>query len=116
MENFKILDLPHDCSDADVKKKYFALAQKFHPDRNRSEHATERFKLISDAYNNIQTQEKRARILADANDMKYNEDLKWSNRFRQKATSSKNYRYSKSSFETGNYDQSHYKNYSKSFV
>lgn len=49
---YRILELEPNVSDDEVKKQYKKLALKFHPDRN-SEDTSEKFKEISDAYQNI---------------------------------------------------------------
>lgn len=57
---FKVLDLDENCRSEDVKKSYFSLAKKWHPDVNKSEEAAARFKLISDAYTELKDDSKRA--------------------------------------------------------
>ena len=50
---YEILGLPNNASQEEVKKSYKKLALKYHPDKNKSEEAIEKFKNISEAYNNI---------------------------------------------------------------
>tara|TARA_A100001011_G_scaffold400518_1_gene515834 strand:- start:681 stop:1073 length:393 start_codon:yes stop_codon:yes gene_type:complete len=50
---YEILGLPNNASQEEVKKSYKKLALKYHPDKNSSEEAIEKFKNISEAYKNI---------------------------------------------------------------
>jgi curved DNA-binding protein CbpA len=52
MKNYyKILDVPTNSAQADIKKAYRALAIKYHPDKNAGDSSSEeRFKEISEAY------------------------------------------------------------------
>src|SRR3954469_13523930 len=55
---YKLLEVPRNCSEADVKKAYRRLAMKFHPDRNPGDKSAEdKFKEAKEAYE----------ILCDAN-------------------------------------------------
>ena len=47
---YKILEVPNNATEADLKKAYRKLALKYHPDKNKSQHAEERFKEVSEAY------------------------------------------------------------------
>lgn len=44
---FKVLDLDVNCKPEDVKRAYFDLAKKWHPDVNNTPEAASRFKAIS---------------------------------------------------------------------
>lgn len=50
MEYYEILGVPHTATTAEIKKAYYKLAMKYHPDKNSSPEAEEMFKKISDAY------------------------------------------------------------------
>lgn len=58
---YEILRVSPQASDMEVKRAYHNLAKKFHPDNNRDnpQLAALRFRLVSDAYANIKTREKR---------------------------------------------------------
>ncbi|MEX0833547.1 MAG: molecular chaperone DnaJ [Actinomycetota bacterium] len=57
---YKILGVPKNSSQADIKKAYRKLAQKFHPDANQgNKDAEERFKEVSSAYDVLGDEEKR---------------------------------------------------------
>ena len=47
---YDILNLSEEASEEEIKKSYKKLALKFHPDRNKSPDAEEKFKEISEAY------------------------------------------------------------------
>lgn len=50
MNYYDALGVARDATPEEVKNAYRVLAMKWHPDRNKSPEATERFKLISEAY------------------------------------------------------------------
>ena len=54
---YRRLGLDEHCSDADVKKKYRALALKLHPDKGGD---PEEFKAVSEAYAVLSSAEKRS--------------------------------------------------------
>ncbi|WNY25063.1 molecular chaperone DnaJ [Methanolapillus millepedarum] len=57
---YEILGVSKDASEDEIKKKYRKLAMEFHPDRNDSPEAEEKFKEISEAYAVLSDSEKRA--------------------------------------------------------
>ena len=51
MENlYSILDIENTATQEEIKKAYRKLSMSWHPDRNKSPEATEKFKEISAAY------------------------------------------------------------------
>jgi DnaJ-class molecular chaperone len=56
---YKILGVARSASDDDLKKAYRKLALKFHPDKNKSPQAEERFKEIAEAYDVLSDKRKR---------------------------------------------------------
>ncbi|MHC4824242.1 MAG: molecular chaperone DnaJ [Planctomycetota bacterium] len=58
---YEVLGVGRDASDADIKSAYRKLAMKFHPDRNKEEGASEKFKEATEAYGILSDSDKRAR-------------------------------------------------------
>ena len=56
---YEILGVGRDASKSEVKKAYRKLALRYHPDKNPSKEAEERFKEISEAYAVLFDDEKR---------------------------------------------------------
>lgn len=52
LKYYKILEIPLDSNQNDIKKAYKKLAMKYHPDRNleNKDEASKKFKEVSDAY------------------------------------------------------------------
>ena len=60
---YKTLGVARDASEADIKKAYRKLAKELHPDRNKGNpKASERFSLVTNAYDLLTDKEKRARF------------------------------------------------------
>ncbi|XP_076113044.1 uncharacterized protein LOC143080854 isoform X4 [Mytilus galloprovincialis] len=57
--HFTILGLKPGVTDDDVKKAYRTLARKYHPDKNKSHDAEERFKEIGAAYEVLKVKDRR---------------------------------------------------------
>src|SRR6266436_1513080 len=57
---YKILGVARDASADDIKKAYRKLARKYHPDVSKEKNAEESFKEVSEAYETLRDQEKRA--------------------------------------------------------
>ena len=58
--HYKVLNLPANASNADIKKRYKKLALKLHPDKNRAPLAGEAFKVIGNAYDVLKSPTKKA--------------------------------------------------------
>ena len=59
---YKVLGLPHDASDEDVKRAYRNLAKKYHPDLNPGDQeAARKMQQVNEAYDQIKNPEKYAR-------------------------------------------------------
>jgi len=50
LEYYDLLGVAPNASAGEIKKKYYALAMQFHPDKNKTPDAEEKFKKISEAY------------------------------------------------------------------
>jgi len=61
MDPYKVLEIPRDASDVDIKKAYRRLALKWHPDKNpgNKEKATKKFREVSDAFQILSDKSKR---------------------------------------------------------
>ncbi len=57
---YEILGVPKDAAKDDIKRTYRKLAMQYHPDRNKSPEAEEKFKEISEAYAVLSDDEKRS--------------------------------------------------------
>ncbi|KAI0735459.1 hypothetical protein C8Q76DRAFT_668013 [Earliella scabrosa] len=57
---YKVLGVKKDASPAEIKKTYFALARKYHPDTNPDKNAQEKFVEIQEAYDILKDEKKRA--------------------------------------------------------
>lgn len=56
---YKILDLPKNATEDEIKKAYKKMALKYHPDKNKSPGAEEKFKEIAEAYEVLSDPNKR---------------------------------------------------------
>ena len=56
---YKVLGVSKDASKDDIKKAYRRLALKYHPDRNKNDNASDRFKEASEAYEVLSDDKKK---------------------------------------------------------
>ena len=56
---YEILGLPKTATKAEIKKSYFELAKKYHPDVNKEKGAEQRFKEVTEAYECLEDDQKR---------------------------------------------------------
>ncbi|KAI0823068.1 hypothetical protein BC628DRAFT_1316910 [Trametes gibbosa] len=59
---YQVLGVKRDASQADIKKTYFALARKYHPDTNADKGAQEKFVEIQEAYDTLKDEKKRSQF------------------------------------------------------
>lgn len=84
---YRILNVPRNATDYEIKYMYRKLALQHHPDRNKSKDAEERFKEITEAHSVLSDESKRA--LYDCYlaymDLLTNKELRRKERWRVKA-------------------------------
>ena len=68
---YDILSIPHDASQADIKKQYRKYALKFHPDKCTAPRATDAFKSIGRSFSVLSDPDKRRKydLVGDENDL-----------------------------------------------
>ena len=58
---YEVLGIPRTANGEEIKKAFRRLAMKYHPDRNREDDATERFKEVNEAYQVLNDPDTRAK-------------------------------------------------------
>ena len=59
---YEILGVEKNADQNDIKKAYRSLSLKYHPDRNKDESATEKYKKINLAYETLGDDDKKKTI------------------------------------------------------
>jgi curved DNA-binding protein len=57
---YKVMGVPRDATEAQIKQAYRKLARKYHPDVSKEKNAETRFKEVGEAYEVLKSPEKRA--------------------------------------------------------
>jgi curved DNA-binding protein len=57
---YKVMGVPRDATEAQIKQAYRKLARKYHPDVSKEKNAEARFKEVGEAYEVLKSPEKRA--------------------------------------------------------
>ncbi|PLW56573.1 hypothetical protein PCANC_01460 [Puccinia coronata f. sp. avenae] len=57
---YSVLGVKKDAASSEIKKSYYALAKKYHPDINKEAGAKERYQSIQEAYETLSDEKKRA--------------------------------------------------------
>ena len=60
-DHYEVLGVSRDASPEEIKKAYRRLARELHPDVNPGEEASERFKLVTHAYDVLSDADSRRR-------------------------------------------------------
>ncbi|KAG1129933.1 hypothetical protein G6F42_004620 [Rhizopus arrhizus] len=81
LDYYQVLQIEKDASDQQIKKAYRKLALKFHPDKNSSADAVEKFKDISEAYEILSDPEKRRVYDSRGSDPMHDGDYDYHNPF-----------------------------------
>jgi len=66
---YDILGIGRDAKDTEVKKAFYGLAKKWHPDANKAPEAKEKFSEINEAYQCLSNKDKRAQYDRFGHDM-----------------------------------------------
>jgi curved DNA-binding protein CbpA len=59
MDYYEILEVPKTASIRQIRKHYYRLAKRYHPDKHPEDPQTERFKRLSEAYSTLSNPKKR---------------------------------------------------------
>ena len=58
MNYYEILEISKNSNTKNIKKHYYELSKKYHPDKNNGK-SDEKFKLLSEAYSTLSNPKKR---------------------------------------------------------
>ena len=73
---YKIMGVPRDASQDDIKRAYRKLARKYHPDVSKEPQAEVRFKELGEAYEVLKDPEKRVAYDRLGSDWKANQEFR----------------------------------------
>ena len=79
---YKIMELPRDATEKDIKIAYRRLARKYHPDLSKDPHAKEQFQVLGEAYEVLKDKTKRKA---------YDEEQLYQSQFSQQAHQESSY-------------------------
>jgi molecular chaperone DnaJ len=75
MDPYDILGIPSNATPDEIRKAYYTLVKQYHPDKNPSDEATERVRLINAAYEIVSDPIRRAQYQRPADvSIAYEED------------------------------------------
>ena len=63
MDFYEILELKPNASEYDIKKAYYSLSKKYHPDKCKDDNATAKFQQINTAYQILMDDKVREKYL-----------------------------------------------------
>ncbi|WP_438971231.1 DnaJ C-terminal domain-containing protein [Methylophaga sp.] len=72
---YKILGVPRDASQDDIKKAYRKLARKYHPDVSKEPNAEDKFKELGEAYEVLRDKQKRAQYNQFGSDYRHGQSF-----------------------------------------
>ena len=95
IDYYKVLDLPKDASEKDIKKAYRKLARKYHPDLNPDDaEAERRFKQVNEAHEVLSDPEKRKKYDQYGKDWQHAEEFEKARKARSQQGGFGEYTYS----------------------
>jgi curved DNA-binding protein CbpA len=59
---------PNELTDKVVREAYFKMAKMYHPDANKDPESSVKFRAVSEAYNQVKTEQQRRRLIGDGED------------------------------------------------
>lgn len=97
---YKVMGVPHEASEKDIKLAYRRLARKYHPDVSKEKDAAEHFKEVGEAYEVLKDPEKRKVYDQYLRDIELNQQARHSSHRYAQADSQEGYQSSYDFFES----------------